>query len=112
MSQQTTFSRAQFEDAREMAYGDITSSFTQIGTPFTSSFSVVFVQNFTNQIIDFCISYSDTVSLRFSLAPGGSLCTDMISNSVQIAAGESVWCKYRTSAPTIGFVQVAAITPV
>lgn len=104
--------RAQFEDAREMAFGDITNSFTQIGTTFTSSFSVVFVQNNTNQIIDFCISYVDSVSVRFSLTPGGSLCTDMIANSVQIAQGEAAWCKYRDVAPTAGFVQVSALTPV
>lgn len=103
--------RAKFEPVREMAYSSITTSFTQIGTAFAVTFSVVYVQNLTNQIIDFSLSFAGT-DVTFSLAPNGALSTDMVTNSVQVSAGESVFCKYRSgSAPTKGFVQVSAITP-
>lgn len=103
--------RAKFEPVREMAYSSITTSFQQVGTAFTSTFSVIYVQNLTNQIIDFSVSYNGT-DVTFSLAPNGALSTDMVTNSVQVSAGESAWAKYRTgSAPTKGFVQVSAITP-
>ena len=39
--------RGKFEPALEMAYGDITSSLTMIGTPFAAPFSVLYLQNFT-----------------------------------------------------------------
>lgn len=103
--------RARFEVARETAFGSITSSFTKIGSTFADNFSVLYVQNFTDVIIDFSISYAGT-DLTFSLQPGGTLTSDMDSNQVQISTGESAWCKYRTGAPTSGFVQVAAITAV
>lgn len=103
--------RAKFETARETAFGAITSSFTQIGTTFAAPFSIVYVQNFTDVIIDFSISF-DGLTTTFSLAPNGIICTDMNSNNMQISAGEAAWCKYRAGAPSSGFVQVSAVTPV
>ena len=49
----TTIPRARFEPAREMAFGDITSSFTMIGTEFETNFGILYVQNFTDKTIDF-----------------------------------------------------------
>lgn len=106
----TTIVRGKFDTARETAFGSITSSFTRIGTVFALPFSVLYLQNFTDQIMDFSVSY-DGLTTTFSLAPGGAISTDMITNSVQISAGESAWVKYRT-APASGFVQVSAVTPV
>lgn len=103
--------RAQFETARETAFGAITNSFTMIGTPFTANFSVLYVQNFTDVNIDFCISLT-SLTTKFTLAPNGIICTDMISNGMQIAKGEAAWCKYRAGAPSSGFVQVTTVTPV
>ena len=103
--------RGKFEPALEMAYGDITSSLTMIGTPFAAPFSVLYLQNFTDVIIDFSISY-DGASVTFSLASGGAISTDMITNSVTVAQGEAAWCQYRSGAPTLGFVQVSSVTPV
>lgn len=103
--------RGEFEVAREMAFGAITSSFTMIGTPFASNFSIVWIQNYTDVFIDFSISF-DGLTKRFSLNPGGKLTADMISNNIQISAGEAAWCQYRTSPPSTGFVQIAALTPV
>lgn len=106
----TTIVRGKFITAMEVAYGDITSSFTMIGTPFTANFYILYVQNFTDQILDFNISL-DGLDTRFSLAPNGIICSDMFTNNIQISVGEAAWVKYRTDAPTMGFVQVAAITP-
>lgn len=103
--------RAKFETARETAFGAITNSFTRIGTVFDLNFSVLYVQNFTDVIIDFSVSY-DGLTTTFSLAPLGTLTSDMDTNQIQISAGESAWCKYRSGAPTSGFVQVAAISAV
>ena len=103
--------RGKFEPALEMAFGSITSSLTRIGTPFTAPFSVLYLQNFTDVIIDFSVSYAGD-SVTFSLAPGGAISTDMITNSVTVATGESAWCKYRSGAPSSGFVQVSSVTPV
>ena len=103
--------RAKFEVAREMAFGDITNSFTRIGSVFEDNFSVLYVQNFTDVNIDFSISYAGT-DKTFTLAPGGIICSDMDSNQVQISQGEAAFCKYRSGAPTSGFVQVSAITAV
>jgi len=94
-----------------MDFGDITNAFTQIGTVFTDNFSVLYVQNFTDVVIDFSISFAGT-DITFSLSPQGSLTSDMDTNQVQISKGEAAWCKYRSGAPTSGFVQVAAITAV
>lgn len=103
--------RAKFEVARETAFGAITASFTQIGSVFADNFSVLYVQNFTDVIIDFSISYAGT-DLTFSLAPLGTLTSDMDTNQIQISKGEAAWCKYRSTPPSSGFVQVAAITAV
>lgn len=103
--------RAKFETARETNFAAITNTFTRIGTVFDLNFSVLYVQNFTDVIIDFSVSY-DGLTTTFSLAPLGTLTSDMDTNQVQISAGESAWCKYRSVAPTSGFVQVAAISAV
>lgn len=103
--------RAKFETVRETAFGDITASFARIGTEFDLNFSVLYVQNFTDVIIDFSISF-DGLTTTFSLAPLGSLTSDMDTNQVQISQGESAWCKFRSGAPTSGFVQVSAISGV
>lgn len=102
--------RGKFDPAREAAFGSITSSFTMIGTPFAANFYIFWVQNLTNQIIDFSISF-DGADKTFSLAPTGTFSSDMFTNSIQISKGEAVWCKYRGVAPSSGFVQLAAIAP-
>lgn len=106
-----TPSRAKFETARETAFGAITASFTMIGTAFEDNFSVLYVQNFTDVNIDFSISYAGT-DVTFTLAPLGTLTSDMDTNQIQISKGEAAWCKHRGVAPSSGFVQVAAITAV
>lgn len=103
--------RAKFETVRETAFGDITSSFTRIGTAFEDSFSIVYVQNLTDQMMDFSISF-EGLTTTFSLAPLGTLTSDMDTNQIQISAGESAWVKYRSTPPTSGFVQVSAVTAV
>lgn len=105
-----TIVRAKFITAQETAFGSITSSFTQIGAVFSVPFSVLYVQNFTDQIMDFSISFAG-LSTTFSLAPNGIIATDMISNQVQVSKGEAAWVKYRSTPPTSGFVQVSAVTP-
>jgi len=109
---QNTIVRGKFETAREMAFGSITSSFTQIGDVFEDPFSIVYVQNFTDVVIDFSISY-EGLTTTFSLAPStGTFAADMIANGLQISSGEAAWCKYRTGAASSGFVQVVAIKAV
>lgn len=103
--------RGKFEPAREMAFGAITNSFTQIGSTFDAAFNVVFIQNFTDVTIDFSISYAGT-DVTFSLAAGGAITADMLTNNVIVSKGEAAWCKYRDGAPSSGFVQVASIEPV
>jgi uncharacterized membrane protein (DUF4010 family) len=105
-----TIVRAKFSVAREVAFGSITNSFTRIGTPFDDNFSILFIQNFTDTIMDFSVSF-DGNDITFSLAAGGTISTDMASNQVQISRGESAWVKYR-SVPSSGFVQVASVIPV
>lgn len=103
--------RGKFDPAREVAFGSITNSFTRVGTPFDANFYIFWVQNLTNQTIDFSLSF-DGLDKTFSLAPSGTLSSDMFTNSIQISKGESIWCKYRTLAPTSGFVQLSAVAPV
>lgn len=106
-----TPARAKFETAREMAFGDITNSFTMIGSTFDASFDLIFIQNFTDVQIDFSISY-EGLTTTFTLASGGALTADMLSNNVTVSKGEAAWCKYRDGAPSSGFVQVASIEAV
>lgn len=103
--------RGQFETARETAYGSITSSFTMIGGVFTINFGILYVQNFTDVLIDFSISYAG-LTTTFSLDSGEKWATDMFANNLQVSLGEAAWCKYRSGAPTMGFVQVSVISPV
>jgi hypothetical protein len=110
-SPSTAIVRAKFETARETAFGSITSSFTRIGSVFDANFGIVYVQNFTDVVIDFSISF-DGLTTTFSLAPSGIICADMLANSMQISVGESAWCKYRSTPPSSGFVQVSTVTPV
>lgn len=105
-----TIPRGKFETARELAFGSITSSFTAIGTPFASNFGILYVQNFTDVVIDFSVSF-DGLTTTFSLESGGKLTTDMFTNNMQVSLGESAWCKYRSGAPTSGFVQVSVVSP-
>lgn len=104
-----TIVRAKFGTAQELAYGSITSSMTAIGAPFPVSFGILYVQNFTDVIIDFSISF-DGASTTFSLAPSGIIATDMLANGYQVSFGESAWCQYRSGAPSTGFVQVSYVT--
>lgn len=106
----TTIPRARFETAREMAFGSITNSFTRVGTVFGENFGIMYIQNFTDVTIDFSVSFDGT-SVTFSLGAGDKLTTDMFANNLEIAKGESVFCKYRSAAPTSGFVQVALVSP-
>lgn len=103
--------RAKFEIAREMAFGDITNSFTMIDTVFDLPFSIFYAQNLTDQIIDFSISFEGT-DTTFSLLPGGTLSSDMVTNNIQISSGEAAFAKYRDTPPTSGFIQIIAITAV
>jgi len=105
----TTIPRARFEPAREMAYDDITSSFTRIGTKFDTNFGILYVQNFTDKTIDFSVSF-DGDDITFSLGAGEKISTDMFSNNLEIAKGESAFCKYRSDSPTSGFVQVVLVS--
>jgi hypothetical protein len=102
--------RGKFETAREMAFGDIDSVMTQIGDAFDQNFSIAYVQNFTDVMIDFSISF-DGATVCFSLEAGGKLTSDMIANSLQVSQGEAAWCQYRVGAPTSGFVQVSVVSP-
>lgn len=106
----STIERGKFEAAREIAFGDLTNFFQQIGSTFDASYYVVYVQNFTDVTIDFSLSY-DGADVTFSLASGGTLATDMLTNGVQVSRGEAAWAKYRDGAPTSGFVQVSAVAP-
>ena len=103
--------RGKFDIARELAYSSITTTFQEIGAPFANTLNIWFAQNFTDQNIDFSVSFSG-VDLSFTLAPGGTISSDMYTNSIQVSVGEGVWVRYRTgSAPTMGFVQFSAILP-
>lgn len=107
-------SRAKFETAREMAFGDITNTFQKIGTSFADQPRIVYIQNFTDTIMDFSISYAGD-SVCFSLASGGAFTTDITTNGAGTlftpSVGESVWVKYR-SAPSSGFVQFTGVIQV
>lgn len=110
MAYNTTFVRAKFQPAREKAFGSITNSFTLIGTVFDTNFGILYVQNFTDVTIDFSISFEGT-DITFSLEAGGKLTSDMFSNQMQVSLGEGAYCKYRTGAPSSGFVQVSLVSP-
>ncbi len=104
--------RAKFDTGREAVFGNITSSFTRIGTAFDASYKLVYVQNFTDVVLDFSISY-EGLTTCFSLAAGGTLAADVSANGggtvFQTAVGESAWVKHRGAAPTTGFVQFSAV---
>jgi hypothetical protein len=110
MSLTTEIVRGKFDPARVLAYSAITSTFQQISTPFANTLFIFFVQNFTDQNIDFSVSFTG-VDLSFTLAPGGTLTSDMFSNGIQLSVGEAVWVRYTSAAPTTGFVQFSAILP-
>lgn len=103
--------RAKYETAREMAFGTITNAFTRLGTTFDAQPRVVYVQNFTDTIMDFSISFSGLTTC-FSLAAGGAFTTDIVANGAGSlftpVSGESIWVKYR-SAPSSGFVQMSCV---
>ena len=103
--------RAKYETAREMAFGDITNAFTILGTAFDAQPRVVYVQNFTDTVMDFSISFSGLTTC-FSLAAGGAFTTDVTTNGAGSvftpSSGEAVFVKYR-SAPASGFVQMSCV---
>lgn len=103
--------RAKFTEAREKAFGDISSSFTRIGNTFEIPDSIIYVQNFTNQMMDFSISFEGE-DITFSLQPNGTFCADMASNLVAVAKGEGIFVKYRSTPPTSGFVQFSSVIAV
>lgn len=109
----TTSTRAKFDTALETAFGSITSTFTQVGgVPLPGAYRIVFVQNLTNQTMDFSISYSG-LTTTFSLLSNDKIAVDVSANgnggTFQTAAGEGCWVKYRSVAPTSGFVQFFGI---
>ena len=106
-----TVVRGRFEPVREIAFGDLTNSFQRVGDAFSASYYVLFIQNFTDVTVDFSLSFAGT-DVTFSLASGGAISTDMFTNGVQVSQGESAWAKYRDGAPSSGFVQVSAVSPV
>jgi hypothetical protein len=111
----TISGRAKFSTAREAAFGDITSSFTRMGTEFESQPRVVFVQNFTNQVMDFSISFAGD-STCFSLSPGDKFVCDITANGAgnefTPTIGESCWVKARSALPGSGFVQFSSVVAV
>lgn len=114
MATPTNANRAKYETAREMAFGSITNSFTILGSAFDDQPRVVYVQNFTDTIMDFSISFAGLTTC-FSLAAGGTFTTDVVANGAgnvfTPVSGEAVWVKYRT-APASGFVQMSCVVAV
>jgi hypothetical protein len=104
--------RGRFETARELAFGDITSSFKIVGSAMDLSCYISGLQNFTDVYIDISISFAGD-STVLTLAPNGGAHTyDLNTNAMLISQGEAVWAKYRTGAPTTGFIQVIVVAPV
>jgi len=102
--------RGKFDAARVEIYSGITATFAPIGNPFANTLYIWFAQNFTDQNIDFSVSFTG-VDLSFTLAPGGTISSDMFTNGIQLSIGEYVWVRYSSAAPTLGFVQFSAILP-
>ena len=111
MAEVLTTARAKFTEAREMAFGDITNSFQRIGNTFEIPDSIIYVQNFTDQMMDFSISFLGE-EVSFSLQPNGTFAADMETNQVAVAKGEGVFVKYRSTPPTSGFVQFSSVIAV
>ena len=107
---ENTPSRGRFDPVREQAFGDINPTLTMIGPVFEASFYILYIQNFTDVVIDFSVSFAGE-DVTVSLAAGGAFSTDMLTNDVVVAKGEAAWCRYRDGAPSSGFVQVSAVIP-
>lgn len=98
-----------FEVQKEIAYTSLGSSFSAFNPLLNSSLHIVF-SNLTNEMVDFSM---DGTNVFISLNAGSQYVIDLNANRsnnlLNFRAGTVFYAKYRSSAPTQGFVAVSSI---
>lgn len=101
--------RLRYEDLRSLPFGSISGAYAGVGTFFVNPPRMLKVTNFTdaNLIISFDgVSDKDVIAAQTAeIYDYGSNRADQAGNLEQ-SAGERVYVKQETSAPTVGTVYV------
>ncbi len=102
--------RLAFEAQRSLGFGSIGASYTGIGTIFANAVRIIFVQNLTDQTVQFSL---DGVTDHFVLPPNGFLLLDVAANKTNeqgffAAQGDRLYAQEITT-PTSGSVFLTVI---
>ncbi len=99
--------RLKAEPQRAIVFGNITTSYVGIGSPYTNPVRLYMLQNLTDQILQFSW---DGIHDHFPLAAGGSMILDITSNKsatggmFAAAEGDRTYVLYPQDPPTTGTV--------
>jgi hypothetical protein len=102
-----TGNRLQPEAIREVAFGDITANYVQMGASFSGPIRMIYMENTTDVAIYLTV---DTSKNQFKLQPGTYRLWDCKTNDGFFNTGQSIYVKAVSGLPTSGEVNVEAIT--
>jgi hypothetical protein len=104
--------RLRYENLRSLAFGSISGSYTGVGLPFTNAVRMIKVANTTDANILISFNGIDDMDIlpaqTAQIYDIGSNKSDQAGNLEQ-SAGERVYIKQESSAPTSGTVYVAVM---
>lgn len=100
-----------FEPLREIAFGSISGTYTQIGPNLSPAVRVITFTNMTNVPLNFSINGTDD---HFALSPSTSFVLDIAANKTQdrgffMSANKAIWVKDRGVAAGVGSVVVTTV---
>lgn len=101
-----TGNRLKPEEIREVAFGDITASFVQMGATFSGPLRTFYIENATDAIMEFSI---DGTKVNWKLRPGAFRLYDLKTNDTFLNTGQAVYVRY-AAVPSEGYVICEAAT--
>jgi hypothetical protein len=99
----STGNRLRFEAIREVAYGDITASYTQMGAAFGGPLRFIYITNQTDSILYFSVDGSEN---HLKLIPGDFRLFDLKTNETFLDNLQTVYLKYSGAAPESGYAAI------
>ena len=101
------------DEIRELAFGSIGATYSNVGTAFRQIMRQVLIQNFTDQILRFSFEPNGDTPDHLDLAANTSMIIDITANKTEepgwfVSQGTQMAVRRLGAAPTVGFVSISA----
>jgi len=101
-----TGARLKPEAIREVAFGDVTASYVQMGAIFSGPLRLLYIGNDSNQDVYLSLNGTDN---HFKVKANGFRLLDLKTNDSFVDAGQAIYLKAVGTLPTSGGVWVEAM---